>query len=115
MTPSWPLLVFLGVIGLAVLAMDAMLFGLMLSMRRTIAKLNVLLPACHRTVRETNELLARTNRMTRDVETVVEKAKTIAGGALDHLQAAKTQAELLLTGLTGNGAKPRRFRRRASQ
>ena len=113
MTPSWMLILFLGVICLAVLIMDALLVHLMLSMRRTLTKLDTLLPACHRTVREANELLARTNRVTRDVETVVQKARAMVGGALNHLHAAKTQAELLLTGLTGNGTKPGRFRRRA--
>ena len=83
-------------------------------MRRTLQRVQLMLPGCDQAVQEARgtltearQLLARTNDATRHVETVIHKTCDAASGVVEQVIRWKDQARLFVHGGSGNGVKPK--------
>ncbi len=115
-------IVLLAIVSACVVAMTILLWTLTIDLRRTLSRMNAMLPHCdhaarevQRTLGEVRQLLSRTRLVARHVETVVHKACDVTSDVLEQVTALKGRAKTFFTGHFGNGhgagAEPRRHYR----
>ena len=111
----------LGVITCCLGVMAVAILSTARAFRRTMDRVNAMLPAVERTVQATHdsmqrlqELLGRTNHATRHMEGVVHRVCVAAAETLDQWSGLKSRTRNMLMGWFGNGARaePRRSDRR---
>ena len=109
---EWSLiLLLLGVICASILAMTIALVVTARDLRRTLQRVQGMLPACDATVHEARQLLTRTNNATRHIESVVHHVCAMATEAMAQVGSWKAGAQHLWGGRLGNGARSRSRRK----
>ena len=111
------LVLLLGVISLCLIVMTITVVRLTCDVRRTLRRVNLMLPEARRSLQHMRRLLARTNRATQQVEAVIHAACDTASGALAQVGLWKDRAQAAVSRYIGNGghaagAVPRRHHRR---
>lgn len=101
------------------ITMTATLLATATELRRTLRRLNSMLPQCEAALRQANALLTRTNHATRDIERLIRQATDAARGWIQQAVDLKRRAHAFMTERLWNGhragAEPRRTARRHHQ
>ena len=114
------IVLFLGLISLCFVTLTFLFIITTKQVRKTLIKIQQLLPACEETVAqaqrtfaEAQQLLHRTNRATHHVEELVERTQQGASVIVDNLLLMKDRAQAFLKERFGNGVRhrPRRVNR----
>jgi hypothetical protein len=107
---SWAL-AFLGLMSLSLLIMTLALAMTAADIRKTLARINDLLPVCDQTFQETNrtlaefrELLSRTNRSASHLESASHRLSQTILGTIEQWMAWKRRVQALFTSRMSNGA-----------
>ena len=116
------IVVLLGLISICMVVLTAVLSMTARDMRRTLRRVNTMLPRCDEAIRDlhhamgqVHQVLKQATQITRHVETVVSKACTAALDVIDPVLTWKGRAETFFAERFGNGARsgPRRHDRRS--
>lgn len=86
-----PVLFLLAVMALCLVVITILAVQTAAELRRTLRRVNTLLPSAGRTLRETSELLASTNRMSHQVESMIDKATGAASETVDGFLGLKAK------------------------
>lgn len=101
-----PVIFLLAVIAGCLLVLAIVALRMAAELRRTLRRVNTLLPSAGRMLRQTDALLASTNRITHHVESLVEKASGAASQTVDGLLGLKARlTHLMQTTWQGQGAR----------
>lgn len=113
-------LMVLGVISVCLLVNTVTLLLTALQFRRTLHRVNAILPDAarairegHRSLRRVRRLLVRVDRAARPIEAVIRRAGELAAETIERVGLFRDRAEHALLGRLGNGAgaEPRRYHR----
>ena len=101
-----PVLFLLAVIALCLIVITVLAIRTAAELRRTLRRINALMPSAGRTLRETGELLASTTRISQHVESIIEKASGAASETVDGLLGLKARlSQLFRKVIHGQGAR----------
>jgi hypothetical protein len=117
MTSLSLVVLLLGVMSLCLIGMTATLVRLTCDVRRTLRRVDLVLPEARRSLQHVRRLLTRTSRATQHVEAVIHAACDTVSGALGRVGLWKDQVQAAVSRYVGNagngaGAGPRRHHRR---
>ena len=103
-------LIFLGVITVCLIAITVMLLLTMRDLRRTLERLDALLPTGHQVLRQARVILSHANRAVHGLEAVIQHACETATDAMAEVDRWRQKARSLFIDHVGNGARlePRR-------
>ncbi len=117
MTERLLILLILGIVGGSLCMMAFVVISAARELRRTLRRIQTMLPGCESTVQEARgtltearQLLARTNEATRHVESVIHKTCDAAGGFVDQVARWRDLAHTWWGARSGNGTKTRLHR-----
>ena len=117
MTDHMLLVFVLGVTGIGLLAMALVIVRTARELRRTLRRIQMMLPSCEcaiqearGTLTEARQLLARANEATRHVESVIHKTCDAAAGIVDQVVHWRDVAHTWWGARFGNGTKARSHR-----
>lgn len=101
-----PVLFLLTVIAFCLVVITILAVQTAAELRRTLRRVNTLMPSAGRTLRETGALLASTNRISHQVESMIEKASGAASQTVDGLLGLKAKlAKLFNETMRSQGAR----------
>ncbi len=111
MAPDATLVVLLcGIMSVCAMILTAVVCLTARDVRRTLRRVNALLPTCdqtlreiHRAVGEAHRVLVRSNRITRSIEEVAHLATQATLNVIEPIMSWKTRLESLFAGQGGNG------------
>ena len=120
--PDTPItVILLGVIAVSVLIMTGAMLVAVWDLRKTLWRVNAMLPSAdqaireaHRSLQQMRHLLTTTNHVTRHIETVIREVCDAASDTLERLVLLKGRAQDFWRARFGNGARaePRQHHRR---
>ena len=97
----------LALLATSTLCLVAMTIAVLLTsreLRRTLRRVNTLLPRADRALQEVHRLLTTVNHAAQHVETMMQRVRSAMSTTLEHVQGWTSQVERLWVNRFGNGA-----------